>query len=155
MIFRSQDVFVRLLSRQRQRPATVLLGTFPARPGLAVDVLDMRADSRVRRIVVQPPDRSLRRTWGVAVWTPRFSAFLGACARADAGFGPRTGESAAEVSMGSVIQRAVEAGFDVDAIPVCDSPYLDIGTPDGLAAARNLAGPEPAPEHIDDDERPA
>jgi glucose-1-phosphate thymidylyltransferase len=138
MIFHSHDIFTRLLARQRARPADLILGLFPAEEGRPVDMVELREDGRVRRLVVQPPDTRLRETWGVAVWSPAFSTFL----QAYVGEHADAAESQPEASMGSVIQSAVEAGLSVEAITVCDTPYLDIGTPEGLLAAQRRAAAE-------------
>jgi glucose-1-phosphate thymidylyltransferase len=40
-----------------------------------------------------------------------------------------------EVSTGEIIQAAIEAGLKVEAVPVSDKCYLDIGTAEDLARA--------------------
>jgi glucose-1-phosphate thymidylyltransferase len=40
-----------------------------------------------------------------------------------------------ELSVGDVIQAAIEAGLEVEAIPVSDKSYVDIGTAEGLVDA--------------------
>jgi len=135
MIYRSEDIFARLLERQAVRPADILLGLFPVEAGRQVDILDVQDDGRVRQVVVQPPDARLRSTWGVAVWTPSFSEFIDAYVRDHAA----TAAAEPEPSMGSVIQQAIEAGLRVEAIRVCDTPYVDIGTPEGLLEAHRRA----------------
>ncbi|MBN1241023.1 MAG: dTDP-glucose pyrophosphorylase, partial [Gammaproteobacteria bacterium] len=76
MLLGSEDIFVRLLARQRESEADLILGSFPAEPGLAADLLDVDADGRVRRLSVGPPDARLQRTWGVAAWRPAFTEYL-------------------------------------------------------------------------------
>ncbi|MBN1238365.1 MAG: hypothetical protein JXB36_07675, partial [Gammaproteobacteria bacterium] len=93
------------------------------------------------RLSVGPPDARLQRTWGVAAWRPAFTEYLHACveraiARAGRGEVP-------EASMGSVVQRAIDSGLSVEAVTVCDSPYLDIGTPQGLLEAQRRAAADP------------
>jgi glucose-1-phosphate thymidylyltransferase len=39
------------------------------------------------------------------------------------------------LSVGDVVQAAIDAGLRVEGIPVSKSPYLDIGTAEGLAHA--------------------
>jgi glucose-1-phosphate thymidylyltransferase len=131
--FRPADAFDRLLSRQAEQGADVVLGLFPTdRPDL-VDMVGTDDRGAVRRIVVKPAHTTLRHTWIIAVWTPAFTAFLHRYANermVDRGRAPDGGE----VHVGHVIQAAVDAGMSVDSVVLDDGSFLDIGNAAGLAA---------------------
>jgi glucose-1-phosphate thymidylyltransferase len=131
IIFQSDDAFVRLLARQSQSKACAILGLFPAEQPQKVDMVDFGGDGRVRHIVTKPAHTRLSHSWCIAVWTPVFTQFLHEYVAAHAG----VVEAEAEVSVGEVIQAAIEAGLQVEALPVSDQSYLDIGTPEDLARA--------------------
>jgi len=131
MLFRPDDAFVQLRSCLSSSSASVMLGLFPAKEPEKVDMVDIEENGRVLRILVKPAKTNLTYTWGIALWTPVFTEFLH-------DFVSTRSLSAAgqpEVNVGNVIQAAIEAGFEVEAIPVSGEPYLDIGTPEGLALA--------------------
>lgn len=135
MIFYSEQIFTRLLELHAVRSADVLLGLFPAETGRQLDIVDVDGDGRVRQIAAGLPDGTSSRTWGVALWSPAFSELIEAYVKEHA----PTAATEPEPAMGSVLQAAIEAGLRVEALPVCDKPFLDIGTPDGLAAADRQA----------------
>ncbi len=131
ILFRPDDAFVQLRSNLSSSSASVLLGLFPAKEPEKVDMVDIEQNGRVLRVLVKPATTKLTYTWGIALWTPVFTEFLH-------DFVSTRSLSAAgqpEVNVGNVIQAAIEAGFEVEAIPVSGEPYLDIGTPEGLALA--------------------
>jgi glucose-1-phosphate thymidylyltransferase len=131
MLFRPDDAFVQLRSKQRSSKARILLGLFPAKDPEKVDMVDIEQNGRVLRIIVKPAATNLRYTWGIALWTPAFTEFMHDFVnvrRLSAANQPET-------NVGNVIQAAIEAGLEVEAIPVSREPYLDIGTPEGLSVA--------------------
>lgn len=135
ILFQPDDVFVQLLAKQVATNADIMLGLFPADSPQKVDMVDLEEKGRVRQIVIQPPQTHLRLTWGVAVWTPVFTAFLNEY------LATLKGSMAAkpELSMGHVIEAAVANDLKVEGIRVSEDPYLDIGTPENLLKAiRNV-----------------
>jgi glucose-1-phosphate thymidylyltransferase len=53
ILFKSDDAFVHLLSRQTVSEADVILGTFPANYPQKVDMVDVDDDSRVLQVVIK------------------------------------------------------------------------------------------------------
>jgi glucose-1-phosphate thymidylyltransferase len=131
MLFRPDDVFVQLRSNLSSSSACVLLGLFPAKEPEKVDMVDIEQNGRVIRIIVKPAATNLSFTWGVALWTPVFTEFLHEYVNVR----KLSAASEPETNVGNVIQAAIEAGLEVEAMPVSKEPYLDIGTPEGLARA--------------------
>jgi len=131
ILFQPDDAFVRLLARQTTSTAEVFLGLFPADRPEKMDMVDVDSDNRVRQIVIKPRQTHLHYTWCVAVWTPVFTQFLHEYMAA------RKEPAAAqpELFVGDVFQAAIHAGMRVEGVPVSDSPFLDIGTPEDLLSA--------------------
>jgi glucose-1-phosphate thymidylyltransferase len=131
ILFAGDDAFERLLSYQAKNEADVLLGLFPGDQPQKMDMVDLDEDGRVREIVIKPCQTELRYSWDIALWTPAFTKFLHShLADSSTAAWPQS-----ELSLGHVIQAAIRAGLRVQGYPVSDEPYLDIGTPEGLARA--------------------
>lgn len=71
--------------------------------------------------------------WGLAVWSPRMTEFLHE--EVARGHAPDWG---GDWGLGAVFNRALKAGLRLTGVAVSSDPFLDIGTPEGLALA--LAG---------------
>ena len=131
MLFDPEDCFVKLLRRQSASRADITLGLVPANPPpLKEDRVDFDNDGNVRKLVLNNSESNLRYSWVVAVWRPTFTQFLHNYVRdkiVDA--------QNIELSAGHAIQSAIEAGLKVDSFVLGETPYLDIGTPDGLLRA--------------------
>jgi glucose-1-phosphate thymidylyltransferase len=131
IIFEPEDAFVRLLARQNCTNACVILGLFPADRAERVDMVDWDENGKVRQIISKPDRTRLSHSWCIAVWTPLFTQFLHDYIAAHRG----TAEAEPEASVGIVIQAAIEAGLPIEATPVSEESYLDIGTAEGLMNA--------------------
>jgi glucose-1-phosphate thymidylyltransferase len=131
ILFQPDDAFVQLLSHQQVTDTDVLLGLFPTDSPRNEEMVDVDDEGRVREIVVKQPCTHLRYTWGIGLWTPAFTQFLHdyVSARQDSSPGQR------ELTVGDVIQAAIEKDLRVNAMSVSRDPYLDIGTPVGLVKA--------------------
>jgi glucose-1-phosphate thymidylyltransferase len=135
ILFQPDDAFVRLLAKKAASNADIMLGLFPADSPQQVDMVNLDENDRVRQIVIKPRQTPLRFTWGIAVWTPVFTAFL------HEHLATLKGSMAAkpELTMGHVIDAAVSSDLKVEAVIVSNDPYLDIGTPENLLRAiRNV-----------------
>lgn len=112
-------------AHQAETDADVVLGLVPtARPDKS-DMVDSTDDGRVLAIEIKPRSTTLRQTWMLAVWGPRFTELL-------TGFDPL---AAGEAHPGHVVQRAIEDGLDVRAVTFPDGGSIDLGTPEDLARA--------------------
>jgi glucose-1-phosphate thymidylyltransferase len=96
-----------------------------------MDMVEVSESGQVTDLVIQPSRTQLRYSWDAAVWTPRFTEFMHSYLAAQKTAVP----SHPELSVGHVIQAAIRAGLKVDGVAVSNEPYLDIGTPEGLAKA--------------------
>jgi hypothetical protein len=133
------DAFRRLGDRLDRAGADVAIGVFPRPVDYATDGVRLVADSRVRGF--EPAGRaSGMRTWTLAVWTPPFSRFLEG--RVALRYGPDSAISESdELSMTDVFGVALDAGFSIVAETISDRPFLDIGDPARLEAARAACRP--------------
>ncbi len=139
ILFRPDDAFVRLLQHQQQTSADVVLGLFPADRPEKVDMVDIAPDGRVRRIDIKPSRTGLTHTWGIAVWTPRFTQFMHEYLTRE----KPSASTRPEWYVGHVLQAALETHLNINAVEVSDQPFLDVGTPDDLGRAIERFGSHP------------
>jgi glucose-1-phosphate thymidylyltransferase len=139
VIFQPVDAYARLVARQAETAADLVLGLFPTERFRTTDMVEVAPDGRVVRVEVRPESTALRYNWLIAVWGPAFTRFLHEAVRnAPAGEG--------ELQIGAVVQGAAEAGLHVEGVAFPEGSYRDIGTPGELAAAmREHARIEPGP----------
>jgi glucose-1-phosphate thymidylyltransferase len=136
ILFEGDHAFRQLLSHQAHCSADIVLGLFPADRPEEMDMVELGENGRVRDLIIRPTQTGLRYSWDVAVWTPTFTEFLHqyvARNKASTVLSP-------ELSVGEVIQAAIRQNLRVDGLQVSEEPYLDIGTPHGLAEALRRYG---------------
>lgn len=135
ILFHPADAFAKLLQRQQQGEADVVLGLFPTDQPQRVGMVDFDATGRVRWIVEKPRETPLRFMWAIAVWTPTFTHFLRQYLQEiEAGY-PSEAAPRPELPIGDVIQAGLERGLRVEAEAFSEGKYLDIGTPENLVQA--------------------
>jgi glucose-1-phosphate thymidylyltransferase len=145
ILFEPADAFTPLLERQATTNADVVLGLFPHDDPRTADMVDLDETGRVRSVTARVPGTALRYAWVLAVWTARFTDFMHdyLAAREAAGRSgvPRGGlSSERELSVGDLLQAALESGLHVDSVSFPNGLWVDIGTPDGLARALRTFG---------------
>jgi glucose-1-phosphate thymidylyltransferase len=130
IITEPDDAFVRLLERQAETNADVVLGLFVPDQPQKWDMVDLDDEGRIREIVIKPAQTDLRYAWCIAVWTPTFTHFM----HAYLGDLQKPGDRR-ELYVGDVIQAAIDRDMRVEAVCFSDGVCLDIGTPDALLRA--------------------
>jgi glucose-1-phosphate thymidylyltransferase len=133
VLFEPPDAYGRLLERQAETGADLVLGLFPTEDVERVDMVALDDRSRPVEIVIKQPDRGLRYSWSLAVWSPVFSDYILDNLRVIAQ--STTGES----SVGDAVQGAIDDGMAVEAVIFEEGTYLDVGTPERLDEARRDA----------------
>lgn len=116
---------------RRETAADLVLGAFPVHEPERLGPVELDASGRVVRILDKPGDRRVENSWGVACWSPRFTAFC--CAWDEARERERGPQS--ERAIGHAFEAARKDGLDVRARFFPDGRMLDIGTPAGLREA--------------------
>jgi glucose-1-phosphate thymidylyltransferase len=131
LVFSAKDAFAKLLVRQSDSKADVVLGLFPADRPEQLDMVAVNDSRVVKDIRIKPKRTNLRYTWGVALWTPVFTEFLH---RHLASIATRR-VAASEISVGHILGAAVKDKLRIEGIIISKKSYIDIGTPDGLMKA--------------------
>jgi glucose-1-phosphate thymidylyltransferase len=141
ILFESKDAFSKLIARQVQMDADIVLGLFLAPQRHRVDMVQVEPrDGWVLAIHTKPLDTQLRYTWAIAVWTPVFThfthAYLQKAVYDQGGCGNLgDGSSEDELTMGDVIRAAIEADLKVNTVCFPEETCLDVGTPGNLLEA--------------------
>jgi glucose-1-phosphate thymidylyltransferase len=139
ILFQPQDAFAKILARQANRGADVVLGLFPTEQPNKAGMVDFDWSGRVRYVIEKPLQTDLRYMWAIATWTPKFTQFMHEYLKAitsqySSASEPLT-DPRPELPIGDVIQAAIDQGFRVEAEVFEQGRYLDIGTPENLVQA--------------------
>ena len=129
MVFWPTDIFIRLIARQAQSDADVVLGLVPCDRAHTADMIDIEPTGRVRRFFIKQRRTSLRYAWVAAVWTPTFTQFMHDYLDEALHSGEATRR---ELFVGDVIQAAIDHGMHVDSVTFSEGGYVDIGSPEIL-----------------------
>ncbi|MDH3223725.1 MAG: NTP transferase domain-containing protein [Gemmatimonadota bacterium] len=146
------DPYEPLLRGLREDGMESVLGLFPRTPRQFADPVLLeegfqgspgraRGESwppgQLRRVLeilpkgpVRGPGKNTPWCWGVAVWSPALSEFIHE--EVERGDAPDWG---GDWGLGHVLNRGVTAGLGTGAVVVSSDPFLDMGTPEGLAWA--------------------
>jgi dTDP-glucose pyrophosphorylase len=128
ILFRTSDAYSKLLSRQRETNADVVLGAFRTEETYKWDMLELDADGRVRGIDFKPARTALQFSWSIAVWSPVFSEFMHE-------FVATHGDEERELIVGDVMLAAIKNHLNVQTVVFPGDTCLDIGTPEDLVKA--------------------
>ena len=126
-IFLPSDALARVHAERIQAGADVMIGVFPTDEPERLAPVELDANGAIVRIHDKPARAPQANTWGVASWSPRFTAF---CCDWEA-----ARDETREGAIGHVFEAARVAGLDVRAMVFGEGRFLDIGTPRGLRAA--------------------
>ncbi len=140
IIFKAEDSFVRLLERQSETNADIVLGVFPVEESQKWDMVNICDNGRIKQILKKPIKSNLHYAWIIAVWTPVFTHFMHKCLSTfqDAEIHDNTRDDISqqrELFVGDVIQDAINNDLRVEGVIFPDSSCLDIGTPEDLVKA--------------------
>ncbi len=131
ILFSEQDAFNSLIQSQKDSKADIVLGLFPCGTALQADRVNVQEDEMVCEILVRSASTQFMNTWGIAVWTSRFTNFLHDFLE------PLKKQThlESELSLSAVMQAGLEHGLSIQGVAVSGQPFLDIGTPEGLVQA--------------------
>ena len=136
-IIQPEYAFEKLLAKQSESNAAIVLGLFPAHQPHKTDMVEMDAHGRVRTIHIKPDHTHLDYAWEIAIWTPAFTQFMHeyvSAQRKKYGKSPVIGEKK-ELFLSDVIKYAIKKGMQIDKVIFKDGSCLDIGTPKDLLKA--------------------
>jgi glucose-1-phosphate thymidylyltransferase len=119
-----RDALLQLWNERLRTQADVVLGVFPTSKPEELGPVRADPNGRVIQVLDKPKTTDLRNTWGLVVWSPRFTALLHERVT--------TATEGDQPNLGITFQLAVDRGLDVRAIQFEAGEYLDIGTPEGL-----------------------
>jgi glucose-1-phosphate thymidylyltransferase len=112
-----------------------MLALFPAHAPNEMDMVEADARGIVRSLWLKPPRTELHDAWICAVWRPSFTEFLHEQIRFLQSSRPRGHAGAPELTVGHLLQAALESGLRMESVRFPEGRYLDIGTPDGWRRA--------------------
>lgn len=141
ILFNSRGVYDSALLRLQATGADIVLGLFPAQYPEMVDMIEFGPDGEMIRIEIKPSKTSLIYQWAIAVWNPRFSAFMNDFLDGGLISPPRysqlltRAQRQSELYMSDVVIAAQQHGLRVQTKVVSQLHCLDIGTPQTLSDA--------------------
>ena len=135
IVYEPSDAFRHLRARLNETQADVVLGLFPATAPQRSDMVALSEDGRVRDIVVKPQVTHLSLSWGLALWSPRFTEFLHSYLEKLV-----LTEDVPEVQLSPIFLAASEAGLEVQTHTFATGTFFDIGTAEGLKLALKRYG---------------
>lgn len=110
--------------------ADLCLGVFPVDEPERLGPVEIDCDGEIIAIHDKPERPCANNSWGVASWTPAFTAF---CVEWE-----RTAARGRERALGHVFEAARQSRMRIVARSFPDGALLDVGTPHGLRATRRV-----------------
>lgn len=137
ILIQPQNIFKPLLDYQARTGADAVLALFPAEHPEIMDMVEMDEQGKIQAIYLKPNLTNLRWCWLCGVWTPDFSQFMHTFLQEYreeqsirmAALGDSKRE---ELTVGAVLQTAIQKGLDVHGVKFSDGTYIDVGTPQNL-----------------------
>ncbi|MBN2173692.1 MAG: hypothetical protein JW731_06155 [Bacteroidales bacterium] len=139
IIFQPDDAFQKLIERQSETFADIILGVFPAADSQFADRIEVAPNANVKTIHKKTLKSHLKHTWLIAYWTPKFTQFMhdhlqdikNGFPRSDTGHAEKP--LIPELSIGEVIQAAINHSLNVQSVHFLNGKWLDIGIPENLS----------------------
>jgi glucose-1-phosphate thymidylyltransferase len=141
----SGNVFSSLLEQQATTEADVVLAVFPAQNPQLMDMVELDGKGKIHAMFLKPDKTALQLCWLGGVWTPVFTQFmheyLEDYRRENDAQISKTGKLEGEdLTVGAVIQAAIQKGLQVYGVEFPDGKYIDIGTSDNLMKSVEMLG---------------
>lgn len=141
ILFGPKDAYRRLIQKQEQTKADVVLGLHCIEDPRVWDMVDADESGLVRGIIMKPSTTTLTFGWDFAVWTPIFSRFLHDFLRSEETkrsldrLANTANDPGGDLAVGVVLQAALKAGLLIQSVKFPDASHLDIGRPENLVRA--------------------
>lgn len=139
VLWEGDRAFERLADALDRTGASVAIGLFPPTHDYPTDGVQVADDGRV--VGFEPAETAADMpTWTLAVWRPSFSRLLER--EVALRYGPWTGITPdGELAITPILALALESGLEIASVRISDRPFLDIGEPGRLEAARAACRP--------------
>lgn len=139
IIFGPDNAFVKLISKQKETHADIVLGIFPIEHPEKWDTVEFDSDGWINRVAVKSFRSTLRYAWIIALWTPVFTDFIHNYViqmKNPLNHPNKTkGKDPREVYIGDVIQAAIQKKCRVNCVRFDGNSCLDIGTSEDMIKA--------------------
>ncbi len=115
-IITPQDVFREIYSTMNET-TDAILGLFPTHHPEKVGMVQFDKNNHVEQIIDKPKVTSLKYSWGVIIWQPKFTEFLHDCI---------TNQKIYDFAL--VMNKAINTGLNFQGIVLHNYSYADLGT---------------------------
>ena len=137
ILFEPHDAFSRLIKRQRETEASVVLGIFPIKVNQRWNDFLALEGGKVRTIAMADPAKATQRIgWAIALWTPVFSRFMHEFLSEAIKKNEFRAADGKEYVMNHVFQAAVDKGLSTEYVTFDAGFVHDVGTPEDMIAAQ-------------------
>ena len=130
ILFKPHNAYTRLIEKQQDTNADVVLGLFRVANPQKTDMVKFNEKGIIQSIDIKPKETNLLWAWALSVWNPAFSKFMHLCL--DEMLSEFEIGTLKECHVGSVFQLALGAGFKFEYVLFENGEWLDIGTPEDL-----------------------
>lgn len=134
-VFHPQNAFAVICSEIKATNADLVLGVFPTKEPEHLGPVRIGDGGIVLEVLDKPTKTELRNTWGIAVWSPRFTDLLHRKLQNESG--------ALEKPLGIFFNQAASEGLNVRAVLFPDGAYCDVGRPETIASLVLREWPHP------------
>ncbi|MBD3338142.1 MAG: dTDP-glucose pyrophosphorylase [Candidatus Lokiarchaeota archaeon] len=139
IIFNTEKAFVQLIDRINESRADVTLGLFPTNEPHKKDMVQIDHSGFVKKIFKNPGSTDLKYTWCIAIWKPSFTRFMHHMLNGQISSNEILDKTyKSELTIGDVLQAAINSGLKIHNACFNKDFCLDIGTPTDLDKAMKL-----------------
>jgi glucose-1-phosphate thymidylyltransferase len=131
VLFEPEDAYLSLLKKLEETKVDIVLGLFPTENPTKVDMVAIDEFGNIREIVIKPKKTSLKYSWGIAAWQPKFTKFMHQYLGTISDNYPLQ----RELYVGDIINAGIKNGLRVEGLKISKTPLLDIGTKEDLLKA--------------------
>lgn len=129
-VFRPRRALRMICEKKQSSGSELVLGVFPTSEPHHLGPVRIGDNGRVIEVQDKPAETDLMNTWGMAVWSPRFTDLIDQCVATWAA----ENKDGTEHPLGEIFEIAVRSGFKVDSVFFENGDYVDAGKPKGIAS---------------------
>lgn len=125
-IFSPFDAIAKLRQQILLLESDLVLGVFPTPEPQHFGPTRIKSDCRVIEVLDKPAHTDLANTWGIAIWSPRFTHFLHESVHSF--------DKNEEQVIGDIFNSAILHGLNVHAVFFQSGMYTDLGRAEGISS---------------------